>query len=203
MLGAKDAGGRTVDDALLAKAGDDARDARVGRRQPVRDHATQKVPALRLDHGVAVDRRREARPHRDDGRGHVARGAEVSLGEDGVDDGRRLELIEHLGLGVDDHGDVAGAHDGERLGGRSRAAGADALDLELTQTDGLAKRDGAPDAGRRRDIGHDDGDAGAHEPRRDTGGDIACTAYIDKHLGHTPVWYGLNGLHGLKDYQPR
>ena len=65
------------------------------------------MPAHGLDHGVAIDRRGKARPHSDDGRRHVARGAQVALSQNRVDHSRGFKLIEHLGLRVHHNGDVS------------------------------------------------------------------------------------------------
>ena len=71
---------RRAQDAFACKAADQAGNVRIGQGASVRDDAAQIVSAHRLDRGVAVRPRREARPHADDaGRVRDAR-AEVSLG---------------------------------------------------------------------------------------------------------------------------
>ena len=74
------------------------------------------MPAHGLDHSIAIDRSGKARPHGDNGRCHVARGAQVALGQDRVDHSGRLKLVEHLGLGVHHDGDIPRPGNLERLG---------------------------------------------------------------------------------------
>ena len=131
------------------------------------------MTAHSLDHGIAIDRCGKARPYRDDGRRHIARGAQVALGQNRVDHGRGLKLAEHLCLGVHHHGDIPRLGNLKRLGRRLCQAGANALDLNLAQANGLAKTDRATDARGDRDIGHDDRHAGAHQTSSHTRGDIA------------------------------
>ena len=101
-----------------------------------------------------IDRRGKARPHGDDGRRHVARGAQVALGQNRVDHSRGFKLIEHLGLRVHRDGNIPRLGNLERLCRRLRQASANALDLDLAQANSLAKTDCAADARGNRDIGH-------------------------------------------------
>ena len=150
------------------------------------------MPAHGLDHGVAVNRRGKARPHGDDGRRHVARGAQVALGQNRVDHGRGFQFVKHLGLGVYHDGDVSGLGNCKRLCRRLRQASANALDLDLAQANGLAKTDCATDTRGDRDIGHDNRHAGAHQTGSDTRGDIAGAANINEHSRGTSLCYGLS-----------
>ena len=181
-----------MDNALLAIAGDHARHARVGLGRALGNDTAQKMPAHGLDHGVAIDRRGKARPHGDDGRRHVARGAQVALGQNRVDHSRGFKLIEHLGLRVHHDGNIPRLGNLERLCRRLRQASANALDLDLAQANSLAKTDCAADARGNRDIGHDDRHAGAHQASGDTRGDIAGAANINEHSRGTSLCYGLS-----------
>ena len=155
MVGPKHAGGGAVDNTLFAISGDDARHARVGLGRTLGNDTAQEMPTHGFDHGVAVNRRGEARPHGDDGRSHVARGTQIALGQNCVDHSRGLQFVEHLCLGVHHHGDIPRLGNLKRLGRRLRQASANALDLDLAQANGLAKTDCATDARGNRDIGHD------------------------------------------------
>lgn len=98
------------------------------------------MPAHGLDHGVAVNRRGKARPHSDDGRRHVARGAQVALSQNRVDHSRGFQLAEHLGLRIHHNGDVSSLGNLKRLSRRPCQASANAFDLDLAQANGLAKQ---------------------------------------------------------------
>ena len=150
------------------------------------------MPAHGLDHGVAIDRRGKARPNSDDGRRHVARGAQVALSQNRVDHSRGFKLIEHLGLRVHHNGDVSSLGNLERLSRRPCQASANAFDLDLAQANGLAKTDCATDARGNRDIRHNDRHAGAHQTGSDTRGDIAGAANINEHSRGTSLCYGLS-----------
>ena len=181
-----------MDNALLAIAGDNARHARVGLGRTLGNDTAEKMPAHGLDHGVAIDRRGKARPHGDDGRRHVARGAQVALGQNRVDHSRGFQLAEHLGLGVYHDGDVSGLGNCKRLCRRLCQASANAFNLDLAQVNGLAKTDCAADARGNRDIGHNDRHAGAHQASGDARGDIAGAANIYEHSRGTSLCYGLS-----------
>ena len=150
------------------------------------------MPAHGLDHGVAVNRRGEARSHGNNGRRHVARGTQVALGQNRVDHSRGFKLIEHLGLGVHHNGDVSSLGNRKRLSRRLRQASANAFDLDLAQANGLAKTDCTADARGNRDIGHNDRRAGANQASGDARGDIASAANINEHFRSTSLCYGLN-----------
>ena len=192
MVGPKHAGGGAVDNTLFAISGDDARHARVGLGRTLCNDTAQEMPTHGLDHGIAVNRRGKARPHGDDDRRHIARGAQVALGQNRIDHGSGFQFVEHLGLGVYHDGDVSGLGNLKCLGRRLRQAGANALDLDLAQANGLAKTDCATDARGDRDIGHDDRHAGAHQASGDTRGDIAGAANINEHSRGTSLCYGLS-----------
>ena len=181
-----------MDNALLAIAGDDTRHARIGLGRALGDDAAEKMTAHGLDHGIAIDRRGKARPHGDDDRRHIARGSQVALGQNRIDHGGRLKLVEHLGLGVHHDGDISCLGKLERLGRRLRQTSANALYLDLAQANGLAKTDCATDARGNRDIGHNDRHAGAHQASSDTRGDIAGAANINEHSRGTSLCYGLS-----------
>ena len=152
----------------------------------------QGVAPHGLHHGVAVLSRREARTDAHDNRRIVHFRAQVALGQNRVDHSRGFKLIEHLGLRVHHHGDIPRLGNLERLSRRLRQAGANALDLDLAQANGLAKTDCATDARGNRDIGHDDRHAGAHQTGSDTRGDIAGAANINEHSRGTSLCYGLS-----------
>ena len=192
MVGPKHAGGGAVDNALPAVSADHARHTRVGLGRTLGNDTAQEMPAHGFDHGVAVNRRGEARSHGNNGRCHVARGTQVALGQNRVDHSRGFKLIEHLGLRVHHHGDIPRLGNLERLSRRLRQAGANALDLDLAQANSLAKTDCATDARGNRDIGHDDRHAGAHQTGSDTRGDIAGAANINEHSRGTSLCYGLS-----------
>ena len=181
-----------MDNTLFAISGDDTRHTRIGLGRALGNDAAQKMPAHGLDHGIAVDRRGKARPHRDDGRSHVARGAQIALGQDRVHHGRGLKFAEHLRLRVYHDGDVSSLGNRKRLSRRLCQASANALDLDLAQANGLAKTDCAADARGNRDIGHDNRHAGAHQTGSDTRGDIAGAANINEHSRGTSLCYGLS-----------
>ena len=181
-----------MDNALFAIAGDDTRHARVGLGRTLGNDTAEKMPAHGLDHGIAVNRRGKARPHGDDGRRHVARGAQVALSQNRVDHGSGFQLAEHLGLGVHHNGDVSGLGNRKCLCRRLCQASANTLDLDLAQTNGLAKTDRAADARGNRDIGHNDRHAGAHQASGDARGDIAGAANINEHSRGTSLCYGLS-----------
>ena len=181
-----------MDNTLLAVSADHAWHTRVGLGGALGNHAAQKMPAHGLDHGVAIDRRGKARPHGDDDRRHIARGAQVALGQNRIDHGSGFQFVEHLGPGVHHHGDVSGLGNCKRLCRRLRQASADALDLDLAQANGLAKTDCATDARGNRDIGHDNRHAGAHQASGDARGDIAGAANINEHSRGTSLCYGLS-----------
>ncbi len=126
----------------------------LGWASPGDDYA-EEITAHSLDHGIAIYRRGKPWPHRDDGRSHVARGAQIALGQDRVHHSCGLKLAEHLCLGVHHHGDIPRLGNLKRLGWRPRQASTNALDLDLAQANGLAKTDRAADARGNRDIGHD------------------------------------------------
>ena len=181
-----------MDNTFLAIAGDNARHARVGLGRTLGNDTAEKMPAHGLDHGVAVNRRGKARPHSDDGRRHVARGAQVALGQNRVDHGSGFQLAKHLGLRVHHNGDVSRLGNLERLSRRLCQASANALDLDLAQANGLAKTDCATDARGNRDICHNDRHAGAHQTGSDTRGDITGAANINEHSRGTSLCYGLS-----------
>ena len=156
------------------------------------DDAAQKMPAHGLDHGVAIDRRGKARPHGDDDRSHIARGAQVALSQNRVDHGSGFQLAEHLGLGVHHNGDVSSLGNRKRLSRRLCQASANAFDLDLAQANGFTKTDCAADARGNRDIGHDNRHAGAHQASGDARGDIAGAANINEHSRGTSLCYGLS-----------
>ena len=156
------------------------------------------MPAHGLDHGIAIDRRGKARPHGDDGRRHVARGAQVALGQDRIDHGGRLKLVEHFGLGVHHDGNIPRLGNLESPGWRLSQASTNALDLDLAQANGLAKTDRAADACGNRDIGHDDRHAGAHQAGGDARGDIAGAANINEHFRGTSLCYGLSRVKAVR-----
>ena len=181
-----------MDNALLAIAGDDTRHARIGLGRALGDDAAEEMTAHGLDHGIAIDRRGKARPHGDDDRRHIARGAQVALGQDRVDHGSGLKFAEHLGLGIHHDGNISGLGNCKRLCRRLRQASANALDLNLAQANGLAKTDRATDTRGNRDIGHDNRHAGAHQTGGDARGDIAGAANINEHFRGTSLCYGLS-----------
>ena len=181
-----------LENALLAIAGDDTRHARIGLGRALGDGAAEKMTAHGLDHGIAIDRRGEARSHGNNDRRHIARGTQVALGQNRVDHGSGFKLIEHLGLGVYHDGDVSGLGNCKRLCRRLRQASANALDLDLAQANGLAKTDCAADARGNRDIGHNDRHAGAYQASGDARGDIAGAANINEHSRDTSLCYGLS-----------
>ena len=87
----------------------------------------------------------KSRAHADDHGGHATRGAEVALGQNGVNEDVRMQVGDTGGLGIGHDGHAGG------LGGQARDLGilaqdaANALDGGLPQADGLGEADGAPD----------------------------------------------------------
>ena len=126
------------------------------------------------------------------GGSHVARGAQIALGQNRVYHSRGLKLADHLCLGVHHHGDIPRLGNLKHLSRRLRQAGANALDLDLAQANGLAKTDRSTDARGNRDICHNDRHAGAHQTGSDTRGDIAGAANINEHSRGTSLCYGLS-----------
>ena len=174
--------GRGAQDALTSVAADEAGDGRVGQGRAGVVDATQVVAAHGLHGGVHVHLGGEARAHADDHGGHAARGAEVALGQNGVNEDVRMQVGDAGGLRVRHDGHAGG------LGGQARDLGvlaqdaADALDGGLAQADGLREADGAPDRRGLRQVAHHDLHAGAVEPESDAGCDVAGAADDDKHF---------------------
>ena len=139
------------------------------------------MAALGLHRGVAVAWGGESRPHADDHGRHVDARAQVSLGEDGVDEHGGTQLGHACRLGVDEHGDVAGDDDGARLGHVVREARAHALNLAGAQPDGLGEAHGAADGRGHGQVAHDNLAARAVQAKGDAGGDVSGAANLYEH----------------------
>ena len=108
-------------------------------------------------------------------------GAQIALGQYGVHQGIRVQLLTAQALRVGEDGYRTLRQQGQRL---RRAVGADgphALHGCLTVGDGGGEAHRPPYGGGAGQVGHDHLYPGAVQPQSDAGGNVACAAYQNKH----------------------
>ena len=172
---------RGAEHALAGVAADEAGDVGVGQGAAFVDDAPQGVAAHGLHYRVAVLSGGEAGPDAYHHGGVGDAGAQIALGQYGVHQGIRVQLLTAQALRVGEDGYRTLRQQGQRL---RRAVGADgphALHCCLTVGDGRGEAHRPPYGGGAGQVGHDHLYPGAVQPQSDAGGNVACAAYQNKH----------------------
>jgi len=180
--------------ARRAPAADLARHTRIWRGRAVPQHTAQVVPALRLDHLVAIDARRKAGAQREDERRVGEARAGVALGHHRVDQDWRRKEFARVRFRIDQDREDAVVQPAARLLERCRAPRGHALDGDLPIVHRAGKRDRAPHDERLRELGDDDRKTGFVQTPGDASAEVAG-AFEEEEGGwekkHIAKWFSV------------
>jgi hypothetical protein len=140
------------------------------------------VPAVGLDHRVAIDARDEPRTERDDQRGIGDARVERALGHPPVDHGPRAQQVQRGSIGVDQHGNLARPGQRRRVLDRGRQLGRHAFDRRAPGVHRLGEGHRAPHGQRLGELGHDHRESAAHQAPGRARGQIARAADQDERV---------------------
>ena len=178
---AEDAVPVCVEDPLAGVSADFSGNTCIGAGAACMDEPAQVVAPGGLDHHMYIAAGKKAGTEADGERGHRPVGAEVLLGEDGIDDGKGAKQTNGCGLGVHQQGDLPALPDGIHRFGEG---------------------DRAPDGQRRSGLQSQQSETGAVQSVDGAAGDITGAADDDKRVCHSLLAFRYCSLVSISRNSP-